>query len=459
MPAPTQMVSLAADANKLPRAMWFAYAVLCAGILVASFPVLWARKLDSAAKSSQNNSSTKAAEPEAELQKALADAGNDSTAMVRNLKNYLQKFPDAPRKAAVYRALVEACQQIRDNACALDYAERLVAVHPDDSQIMLLAVELLEERGDGASLTRAGGYATRVLDRVEKMQPDERPARESVAEWQTSQQQLRSALYYVRGHVENSQKNYESAVKDLQASYFTCPNALAAKLLGEIAEMRKDLDTAMEEYALAFALPEIGPAGTVNRREVRRQLGNVWRQVNGSEQGLGDAILVAYDKVASQQLVAQSDASVQNRARNKSAKEFSAFVERRLDGSPIPLATLKGKVVVLSFWATWCEPCRELEPMFDQVARNYSGNPDVSFLAVNTDDDEPRVAPFVTRERWDVPVIFADGLDDFMKVETLPTVLVLGRNGEIVYRTGGLVPDGFPGTLTAAIQTALDANP
>ena len=46
-----------------------------------------------------------------------------------------------------------------------------------------------------------------------------------------------------------------------------------------------------------------------------------------------------------------------------------------------------------------------------------------------------------------------------MKVETLPTVLVLGRTGEIVYRTGGLAPDGFPETLTAAIQAALSANP
>ena len=42
-----------------------------------------------------------------------------------------------------------------------------------------------------------------------------------------------------------------------------------------------------------------------------------------------------------------------------------------------------------------------------------------------------------------------------MKVETLPTVLVLGRNGEIAYRNSGPAPDGFPESLTAAIQTAL----
>ena len=113
----------------------------------------------------------KDADPETELQKAIADAGNDRGALVRNLKNYLKRFPDAPRKAAVFRALVESCEQVQDDACALEYAEQLIALRPDDSEIMMLAVNLLQKQGDEASLTRASGYVTRVLDRVEKSSP------------------------------------------------------------------------------------------------------------------------------------------------------------------------------------------------------------------------------------------------------------------------------------------------
>jgi thiol-disulfide isomerase/thioredoxin len=450
------MVPLAAATNRLHQAMRCLWLTICAGVFLASSFSAPAQESGAATpKTPQDTPANKIAEPQAELQKTLADAGNDSAAMVRNLKGYLQKFPDAPRKASVYRALVESCQQIRDSACALEYAERLIAVHPDDSQMMLLAIDLLEERGDDASLTRAAGYATRVVDRVEKSSPDERPARESIAEWQDGQQQLRAALYYMRAHVENSQRNYDGAVKDLQTSYSARPNSRAANMLGEIAEMRNDPATAIEEYVLAFALPENGPAGQVDRREVRRQLGNVWRQVHGGEQGLGEAILAAYDRIPS----LQPDARIDPRVRNKDAKDFLAFVERRLDGTPLPLAPMKGKVVVLSFWATWCGPCRELEPMFNQVARSYIGNSDVSFFAVNTDDDETQVAPFVAREKWDTPVIFADGLDDYLKVETLPTVLILGRTGQVVYRIGGLAAGGFPEALTAAIQAALQAMP
>jgi hypothetical protein len=87
----------------------------------------------------------------------------------------------------------------------------------------------------------------------------------------------------------------------------------------------------------------------------------------------------------------------------------------------------------------------------------YTASSEVTFFAVNTDDDESRVPPFVAREKWDVPVVYADGLDGFLDVDSLPTVLVLGRNGEIVYRASGFAPEGFSEWLTAGIQSALGA--
>ncbi len=393
----------------------------------------------------------KDAEAEVELERALDDAGNDSAAMVRNLKRYLQKFPDTPRKAGVYRALVEACQQIQDSDCAIEYAERVIAIRPDDSDMMLLAANLLEERGDDASLTRAAGYITRVLDRADKTQPEEKPARESVAEWRAGQDQLRATLYYARGRIEKSQGNNGDAAKDFSQSYAVLPNALAAKGLGEVAELRQDTAAATEEYLLAFVLPEDGPVGRVDRRDVRLKLGNVWRQMHGSDAGLGEAILAAYDRVSAPASGAQAAPS----AVNKDAKDAFAFVLRRVDGAAVPLAPLKGKIVVLSFWATWCGPCRELEPEFNRVAAAYVKNADVVFMAANVDDDETQVSPFLAHQKWDVPVVYADGLDDFLKVDSLPTVLVLGRSGEIAYRINGLPPEGIDESLTLAIQKAI----
>jgi thiol-disulfide isomerase/thioredoxin len=389
------------------------------------------------------------ADTEAQLQKAIADAGNDRAALVRNLKAYLLRFPDAPRKAGVYRALVESCQQLKDTQCALEYAEKLVAVHPDDSEMMLLAIGLLQQQGSEASLTRAAGYATRVLDRIEKTTPDDKSARVSVKEWQAQQDRFRTALYSLRGEIEKSQQGYEAAAKDFQQSYAIRPNAVAAEQLGEIAEMKSDYPKAIEEYSLAFVLPEDGPAGKVDRRELRMKLGNVWRQVHGNEQRLGEQILAAYDRLA------PTSATLNPPPRNKGAKDSFGFVLRNLDGSPLPLLPLKGKVVVLSFWATWCSPCRELEPEFVQIAKNYAGNTNLAFFAVNTDEDETLVPGFVAKEKWDVPVAFADGLDEFMNVANLPTVIILDPAGKVAFRIDGFPTQGFTELLTAGIQEAL----
>jgi len=234
-------------------------------------------------------------------------------------------------------------------------------------------------------------------------------------------------------------------------SYALRANAVAAETLGEIAEIQKDLGRAVQEYSLAFVLPESGPAGKVNRGEIRMKLGNVWKQTHGNEQGLGEQILSTYDYLR------PGSASESPAARNSSAQDLYAFVLRRLDNTPLFVAPYRGKTIVMSFWATWCTPCHILEPLFNQLARNYSGDPNLFFFSINTDDDQSLVAPFVTREKWTVSVAFADGLDEFLKVETLPTVIIIDRKGKIVYRVGGFNPDTFSEELTTAIQTAMSA--
>jgi thiol-disulfide isomerase/thioredoxin len=403
-------------------------------------------------KKSQDTISKKDADPEIELQKAIADAGNDRAALVRNLKEYLKKFPDAPRKAGVYRALIESCQQLQDDACALDYSEQLIAVHPDDSEMMMLAVSLLQKKGDDPSLVRASGYVTRVIDRIEKATPAERSQRNSVAEWQSEHDDLLSALYSLRGQIEVSQHKYDDAERDLSKSYSIRANAASAEQLGELAEMKHENQKAIDQYTLAFVLPDPASGAKTDRRAIRQNLGNVWKQVHGSEQGLGEAILAAYDRTAAP---ASANAAADPAAINKHATQPFEFTLRTLDGKPTPLAPMKGKVLVLSFWATWCGPCRELEPEFVQVARGYAGNPNIDFFAVNTDEDESLVQPFIAREKWNVPVLFADGLDEYFKVESLPTVVVLDQSGKITYRVNGYPPEGFTEALTTAIQSDL----
>ncbi len=265
-------------------------------------------------------------------------------------------------------------------------------------------------------------------------------------DWQTQQNDLRLALYILRGKIEEKQKKTDDAVKDFAASYSIRPNALAAQHLAELAELQKNFSKAVEYYLDAFVLPENGPGGAADRHLIRENLGNVWREVHGSDSGLGDAILGAYDHTQ------PPLATPRPHDRNRDARDALSFTLRQLDGTPVALGPDRGKVVVLSFWATWCGPCRELEPLFANVAANYAGRNDVVFFAVDTDEDEARVKPFLDEQKWKLPVVFADGLDDFLRVLSLPTVIVLDHTGKISYRINGYQSEEFGERLSNAID-------
>src|ERR1700733_6662451 len=97
--------------------------------------------------------------PDEQLQQAIDSAGNDRAALVRNLEAFLQKYPEAPQRSRIYRALVESNIQLRDNARAMNYAERIIALNPEDISMTLIAIQLLEQSGDEAGLKRAGSYS------------------------------------------------------------------------------------------------------------------------------------------------------------------------------------------------------------------------------------------------------------------------------------------------------------
>jgi thiol-disulfide isomerase/thioredoxin len=386
-------------------------------------------------------------DPEAELQKAIDSAGNDRAAFVRNLEDYLKRFPDTPRKAAIYRALVEAELALRDQTKALQYSELTIAADPEDSSMMLMAANILEDQGDDAGLQRAIGYVSTVLDRVEKTSIDEKPARTSEAEWRAQQKDTEVTLYMVRGKLEEKRHTYDSAIADLQTSFKIEQNPAAALELGQIAELQKKPDQAIEQYLIAFVLPSQEGA-EVDRADVRKKLGNMWQQAHGSQTGLGERILQTYDKLNEQPKSSGAEP-------NSDAKEPYEFVLRRPDGGvPLKMIDQKGKVVVIDFWATWCGPCRETEPLLDQVAQMFKSSADIVFLALNSDEDRSRVVPYAAKEKITGTLAFADGLDVLLDVRSLPTVIVLDRTGKISYRSDGVDPDTFQASLAQAILQA-----
>jgi thiol-disulfide isomerase/thioredoxin len=104
------------------------------------------------------------------------------------------------------------------------------------------------------------------------------------------------------------------------------------------------------------------------------------------------------------------------------------------EGREHALAEWRGKTVVINFWATWCEPCREEMPSLERLRKRLAGRP-FEIVAVNVGESPERVARF-TRE---VPVTFPIIYDrdsataKLWKVRGYPTSYVLGPDGRIRY--------------------------
>lgn len=380
-----------------------------------------------------------------DLQKAIEESANDRAALVRNLEAFLKKYPDTSQKLPIYRAIVEATLQLQDYPKATEYAERSVALSPQDVSMALVAIQLLERGSDAAGWKRAVSYASRIMEELSKSEIKEKSPRVSAEDWEAEKRRDNASLLIIRGRLYQKLNNLADARKDFEASYALVPGAAAAEKLGEVAEAEKKPDEAIREYALAFALAD-DSKNSSSRRELRQKLGNVWRLAHGSEDGLGDYLLHAFDDAAA----ASRSKKVKH---NENAKELYDFVLRKIaDDSKLPLKELKGKVLVLNFWTTWCGPCQAMEPHFDKAAANFLGNTDVKFFAVNCDEDESLVTPFLEEMKPHTEMLYSDGLDRMLNVESFPTTVILDREGKIAYRASGFDESTVDRELLQAVK-------
>jgi thiol-disulfide isomerase/thioredoxin len=116
-----------------------------------------------------------------------------------------------------------------------------------------------------------------------------------------------------------------------------------------------------------------------------------------------------------------------------------------LDGQPVSLGSYRGKVVVLSFIATWCFPCLGEVPLLEELQQRRGGD-GIQVIFVGLDREGPLVLrPFRDFYKVPFPILigadrFADPGLPFAPVHTLPTTFVISRDGVVLARWEGLMP-------------------
>jgi len=111
-----------------------------------------------------------------------------------------------------------------------------------------------------------------------------------------------------------------------------------------------------------------------------------------------------------------------------------------LDGGEWSLKDRKGEVVVLNFWATWCEPCRTEVPYLIRLRGELRGK-GLSVAGVALDEGTDVVRKFVAEYKVDYPVLIPPAGSPWTKLENTPTTLIIDREGRLARKYIGAVPE------------------
>lgn len=133
------------------------------------------------------------------------------------------------------------------------------------------------------------------------------------------------------------------------------------------------------------------------------------------------------------------------------------FALRSLDGRTVSLADYHGKEnLVVSFWASWCGPCRlEMPVLRTFYEKHHNDSNGFEILAISLDDDQEPAAAFAIRNKLPFPVLldFSKQATNAYRIEGIPTVFVIDKTGKIIYGHSG-----YDAALQFQLAAALGIN-
>ena len=230
-----------------------------------------------------------------------------------------------------------------------------------------------------------------------------------------------------QGKLKEAIEPQERAVADgLNSGY----NERYVALLLEAGQVEKARDKAAEFIRMNAAT-----------RAVKEDFKKAYVKSTGSEKGFKER-LTELEKAGKEKAIADIKKDMMN-------EEAPAFTLKDLEGKEVSLASLKGKTVILDFWATWCGPCINSFPGMKVAVEKYKDDPNVEFLFVDTFENTPTreqdVKKFIAQNNYPFDVLFDEPIKGSYEFTTtkdynisgIPAKVVIGPQGNIRFKKVG----------------------
>lgn len=144
-------------------------------------------------------------------------------------------------------------------------------------------------------------------------------------------------------------------------------------------------------------------------------------------------------QVASTGLLNSCISEPEKNKETKSAVSYTDFALKNEEGNIIHTSELRGKVVFINFWASWCPPCRAEFPSVQKFYEKYQSNPNIVFLTVNLDNNQEQGKAYLKEKGFTVPFLTVGStIPKEIYAGSLPTTVILDKQGEIRLRHKGV---------------------
>ncbi|MBX7223476.1 MAG: tetratricopeptide repeat protein [Blastocatellia bacterium] len=328
-------------------------------------------------------------------------------------------------------------------------AAQTVQLDPENVGVYYLVGTQMANRQD--MLKPALGYAEKLVAATKTMTPAKRPDNFDERAWkadfgeakqQANQQIQQAKAFSLLGRVLFEMGDYaqaEAALRKANPMYDPTWGGTAYHLGLTLDKLGKPLEAAEK---LAQVVAEYGSESSghsaVTQTGARIDYGA------RAAQALRN-LEKRYPTIKTRTVVTTTHSEVTEGLRGYVAKNFIReeprdFELTSLTGRRIRLSELRGKVVLMNFWASWCGPCVAEFPHLKALFHKYRKE-DVEFLSMNTDQNREAARAFLDQERPVFPVFFGQGVQALYRVKGIPHTVFFGRDGKVRYRSVGFSPD------------------
>jgi len=231
--------------------------------------------------------------------------------------------------------------------------------------------------------------------------------------------------------------NAEKPIYDQLHDIRKVPDDKRGQVTKDLALKIRALPSSPNKLRLAVGLASRateGDFGHENLQEVATTLAAAIKEQQPSSQDpyLELASLVRYEHVDAFLDSTLYSAAMAKLEADDQSRQQADFTLTDLDGKSWNLKDLKGKVVLLNFWATWCPPCRKEMPDLEMLYRRFGAQ---GLIIIGIDDEETEtVKPFIAQQGITYPVLLDPGrkVNTLFRIEGIPKTFVYDRDGKIV---------------------------